>query len=256
MTPVDLCNVVESFAELHCYSIEFKDAAAEYITARVDEFSGDMLGHTLRSFAKSGYYDDDLLETILTHMASNYEKFSAENVADVVYAFSKCGFCHPDLVTLVERAGEILLEEALHDKGESISSIIDAYSRVGCSESDVVDDLIRRVTNEPNKVSADALAKTLVGAIRLGTEDQQMLTVMINSMIERIESLQAENLVDCIKSLGELGFRHDALLDTTVEQVLPQRMKEFNRGDLQDILSSMNKLGYYSKKLVQLLDSK
>ena len=256
MTPIDLCNVVESFSELKCYSIDFKESASDFIRENLENFSGDMLGHTIRSFAKSGYYDDDLLENVLTHMAEHQEDFSAENVADVVYAFSKCGFCHPDLVTLVEKTGEMLLKEALHDKGESIASIVDAFSRVGCSESDIVEELILRVTERPEAISVNALAKTLVAAIRLGSEDQKMLIKMIDSMVARLEEVKSEHLVDSIKSLGELGLRHDALLETTIDQVLPQRTKDFDRDDLQDILTSLNKLGFYSKSLVKLLQDK
>lgn len=256
LSPVDLCNIVESFSELGCYSIGFKDAASDHILENVGSFSGDMLGHTLRSFAKSGYYDDELLEGILTHMATNQDKFSAENVADVVYAFSKCGFCHPDLVTLVEKAGELLLEEALHDNGESIASIIDAYSRVGCSESDIVEELILKVTENPSMVSVDALAKTLTASIRLGSEDQKMLNTIIDSIVSRLENLSPEHVVNTVKSLGELGLRHDGFLDAVMGTTLPERVREFDKDDLQDILNSMNKLGYYSKSLIQLLEEK
>lgn len=256
LSPADVCNIIESFSELGCYSIEFKDAVSDFVMANVESFSGDMLGHTLRSFAKMGYYDDDLLEGVLTYMAANKEKFSAENVADVVYAFSKCGFCHPDLVQLVNKAGELLQKEALHDKGEAIASIIDAYSRVGCTESDIVEDLILRVTQDPDIVSVDPLAKTLVAAIRLGSEDQAMINKVIGSLVKRIDDLNSELIVESIKALGGLGFRHDALLDIAVDKVLPQRHKDFSRDDLEDILTSLNKLGYYSKKLVSLLEQK
>ncbi len=256
LSPADVCNIIESFAELECYSIEFKGAVSDFVMAHVESFSGDMLGHTLRSFAKMGYYDDDLLEGVLTYMAANKEKFSAENVADVVYAFSKCGFCHPDLVQLVNKAGELLQKEALHDKGEAIASIIDAYSRVGCTESDIVEDLILRVTQNPDIVSVDPLAKTLVAAIRLGSEDHTMINKVIGSLVKRIDDLDSELIVESIKALGGLGFRHDALLDIAVDKVLPQRHKDFSKDDLEEILTSLNKLGYYSKKLVSLLEQK
>ena len=118
LAAADLCSVVESLAELGAYSVTFKDATADQVMARLDEFSGDMLGHTLRAFGSMHYYDDELLEAVVSHMSANADKFSAENVADVVYALSQSNFCHPDLVTIVEHAGELLLEEAAHDKGE------------------------------------------------------------------------------------------------------------------------------------------
>lgn len=51
---------------------------------RLDEFSGDMLGHLLRAFGDMNYYDDELLEGVVGHVGGNPGKFSAENIADVV----------------------------------------------------------------------------------------------------------------------------------------------------------------------------
>ena len=256
LSPVDVCNILESFTELqYSHSIEFKSAVAQFLISNLESLSGDMLGHTVRSFAKLGFYDDELLENVLTYMAGKADEFSAENVADVVYAFSKCGFCHPDLVLLVDKAGALLLKEALHDRGEAIASIIDAYSRVGCTESDVLDQLVCRVTEQPDMVSVDALAKTLVAAIRLGSEDQHMINGVIASLLQRVDDLDSGLLVETIKALGGLGFRHDALLDLAIDKIVPSRIKEFSKDDLEDILSALNKLGYYSKSLVSLLNA-
>ena len=257
LSPVDVCNIVESFSELkYCHSIELKSSVSQFMMNHLDSFSGDMLGHTLRSFANLDFYDDELLEHVLTYMASKADDFSAENIADVVYAFSKCGFCHPDLVLLVDKAGSLLLKEVLHDKGEALSSIIDAYSRVGCTESDVVEELISRVTSDPDAVSVNALAKTLTAAIRLGSEDQHMINNVITSVLQRMDYLDSSLLIDIIKALGGLGFRSDTLLDVVVGQVLPQRTHEISKNDLEDILSSLNKLGYYSRSLVSLMEEK
>lgn len=257
LTPVDVCNIVESFSELrYCHSIELKSSVSQFMMKNLDSFSGDMLGHTLRSFANLDFYDDELLEHVLSYMASKADDFSAENIADVVYAFSKCGFCHPDLVLLVDKAGSLLLKEVLHDKGEALSSIIDAYSRVGCTESDVVEELISKVTSDPDTVSVNALAKTLTGAIRLGSEDQHMINNVITSVLQRMDDLDSSLLIDIIKALGGLGFRSDTLLDVVVGQVLPQRAHELAKTDLEDILSSLNKLGYYSRSLVSLMEEK
>lgn len=257
LSSVDVCNIVESFSELKfCHSIELKRSVSQFMMKNLDSFSGDMLGHTLRSFANLDFYDDELLEHVLSYMASKADEFSAENIADVVYAFSKCGFCHPDLVLLVDKAGSLLLKEVLHDKGEALSSIIDAYSRVGCTESDVVEELISRVTMDPDTVSVNALAKTLTAAIRLGSEDQHMINNVIASVLQRIDDVDSSLLIDIIKALGGLGFRSDTLLDVVVGQILPQRTHEFSKNDLEDILSSLNKLGYYSRSLVSLMEEK
>lgn len=257
LSPVDVCNIIESFSELkYCHSIELKTCVAQFMMTNLESFSGDMLGHTLRSFANLDFYDDELLEQVLSYMAANAEGFSAENIADVVYAFSKCGFCHPDLVLLVDKAGSLLLKEVLHDKGEALSSIIDAYSRVGCTESDVVEELISRVTANPDLISVNALAKTLTAAIRLGSEDQHMINSVIASLLQKMEDLDSKLLIDIIKALGGLGFRNDKLLDMVVGQVLPQRTHELSKTDLEDVLSSLNKLGYYSRSLVSLIEDK
>ena len=258
LTPADVCNIIESFSELdYCHSIDLKTAVSRYMLAHLSLFSGDMLGHTLRSFANLNFYDDELLEHVLSYMsdASRVHEFSAENVADVVYAFSKCGFCHPDLISLVDRAGSMLLKEALHDNGEAIASIVDAYSRVGCAESETLDALVELVTQSPDKIPANALASTLASAIRLGSEDQDMMNRVLASLLSRIDDLETGILVEVVVCLGGLGVRpkDERFLETLVEEVLPYRISEMGEKDVSDVVDGLNKLGFYSKGLVGLV---
>jgi len=253
LSPADVCNIIESFSELdYCHSIELKSAVSAYMLRNLELFSGDMLGHTLRSFANLNFYDDELLERVLTYMSQRAGEFSAENVADVVYAFSKCGFCHPDLISLVDQAGSMLLKEALHDDGEAIASIVDAYSRVGCAESETLDALVELVTQSPDKIPANALASTLASAIRLGSEDQAMMNRVLGSLLGRIDELETGVLVEVVVCLGGLGVRprDERFLETLVEEVLPYRTGEMGEKDLADVVDGLNKLGYYSRGLL------
>lgn len=253
LTAADLCTVVESLAELGAYSMAFKDATADQVMSRLDEFSGDMLGHTLRAFGSMQYYDDELLEAVVSHITASPEKFSAENVADVVYALSKCGFCHPDLVAIVERAGGILLEEAAHDRGEAIASIVDAYSRVGCDDSDVVDQLLARVAATPSSLSGEALAKLVVASIRLGCEDSRLLHQLLDELVGKLGELTPKAIVKTVNSLGDLGLCHTSLLDAVTGVAIPERLGEFHPAGLSDLLNSLNKLGYYNQQFTTLL---
>lgn len=83
-----------------------------------------------------------------------------------------------------------------------------------------------------------------------------MINNVIASVLQRIDDLDSSLLIDIIKALGGLGFRSDTLLDVVVGQILPQRTHEFSKNDLEDILSSLNKLGYYSRSLVSLMEEK
>jgi hypothetical protein len=256
LSPADVCNIIESFSELdYCHSIELKTVVSRYMLRNLELFSGDMLGHTLRSFANLNFYDDELLERVLTYMSENAADFSAENVADVVYAFSKCGFCHPDLISLVNQAGSMLLKEALHDNGEAIAGIVDAYSRVGCAESETLDALVELVTQSPDKIPANALASTLASAIRLGSEDQGMMNRVLGSLLPRMDDLETGVLVEVVVCLGGLGMRpkDERFLETLVEEVLPYRIGEMKEKEVSSVVDGLNKLGFYVRGLGSLM---
>ena len=256
LSPADVCNIIESFSELdYCHSIELKTAVSRYMLRNLELFSGDMLGHTLRSFANLNFYDDELLERVLTYMSENAADFSAENVADDVYAFSKCGFCHPDLISLVDQAGSMLLKEALHDNGEAIAGIVDAYSRVGCAESETLDALVELVTQSPDKIPANALASTLASAIRLGSEDQGMMNRVLGSLLPRMNDLETGVLVEVVVCLGGLGVRprDERFLETLVDEVLPYRIGEMEEKQMLDVVDGLNKLGFYVRGLGSLM---
>ena len=257
LSAADLCSVVESLAELGAYSVAFKDATADQVLARLDEFSGDMLGHTLRAFAAMQYYDDDLLESVVSHMGAYPEKFSAENVADVVYALSQSNFCHPDLVSIVQRAAEQLLEEAAHDKGEAIASIVDAYSRVGCTEPEVVDALVAKVAAaDPGALSGEALCKLVTATIQLGCDDERVLSQLLDPMAEKLDDVDGKSLLRMVMALGELGLRHEPLLKAVTAHVAAERFTEFHGTELSNLVNSLNKLGYYDQEFMSLITRK
>lgn len=246
----DVCSVVESLSEMSCFSLTLKDALAARVLDRLPQFSGDMLGHTLRAFATMQYYDDELLEAVVSHVAANPGSFSAENIADVVYAISKCGFCHPDLVGLVERAAGLLLEEAPADGGEALANILDAYSRVGCSESGTVDALLARIVADPGAMDGPALAKIVVAVVRLGYEGDGVLVPLLNAVAQRLPELPAKAIVKMVHVLGELGYPHQVLMDAVTDSAIPSRMHEFHSEGLADLVASLNKMGYYNNEFM------
>jgi len=253
LSAAEVCSVVESMADLGAYSLAFKDATANEVMSRMEEFSGDMLGHTLRAFGTMEYYDDDLLDAVITHITKRPEKFTAENIADVVFALSKCGFCHPDLVSIVQGAGDVLLKEAAHDQGEAIVSIVDAYSRVGCDDSDIVDGLIARVADYPETLSGEALSRLIVACITLGCEDSRLLHQLLRALTKKIDDLSPKSIVSTVSALGELGLCHTPLLDAITNVAVPSRLQEFKRSNLQELVNSLNKLGYYNQSFMQLI---
>lgn len=253
LSAAEVCSVVESMADLGAYSLPFKDATANEVLSRMEEFSGDMLGHTLRAFGTMEYYDDDLLDGVITHISKRPEKFTAENIADVVFALSKCGFCHPDLVSIVQRAGDILLKEAAHDQGEAIVSIVDAYSRVGCDDSEIVDGLIARVAEVPETLSGEALSRLIVACITLGCEDSRLLHQLLQALTKKVDDLSPKSIVATVSALGELGLCHTPLLDAITNVAVPSRLQEFKRSGLQELVNSLNKLGYYNQSFMQLI---
>ena len=252
----ELCAVMESLADLGAYSVALKDAAADEVLARLEEFTGDQLGHTLRAFGEMQYYDDELLEGVVAHVAATPGKFSPENVADVVFAFSKCGFCHPQLVTVVETAAGVLLAEAAADRGEAVADIVDAFSRVGCSQPEVVDELLGRAAEAAPALSARALGKLLVATIRLGFEDQLILAPLLDAAVARADELPPKAVVELVGALGDLGLAHRPLLDAITERAVPARLGDYPPSGLSDMVCSLNKLGYYSTAFMELMGSR
>jgi hypothetical protein len=254
LAPADLCSVVESLADLRAYSVAFKDATADQVLARLDEFSGDMLGHTLRAFGSMQYYDDELLEGVVSHMSAHPEKFSAENVADVVYALSQSNFCHPDLVSIVQHAGELLLKEAALDRGDAIASIVDAYSQVGCSDSEVLDELLARVAASPDRLAGEALAKLVTATVRLGCEDERLLGQLLDAIVNKLGEVSPKALMKMVGALGELGVCHNQFLNALTDHTIPDRLGEFQAPELSNIVNSLNKLGFYNQDFMAMLE--
>jgi hypothetical protein len=253
LAPADLCSVVESLADLRAYSVAFKDATADQVLARLDEFSGDMLGHTLRAFGSMQYYDDELLEGVVSHMSAFPEKFSSENVADVVYALSQSNFCHPDLVSIVQHQGELLLKEAAFDRGDAIASIVDAYSQVGCSDSEVLDELLSRVAQNPDRLAGEALARLVTATVRLGCEDERLIGQFLDAMVSKLEEVSPKALMKMVAALGELGVCHNEFLNALTDHTIPERLGEFQATELSNIVNSLNKLGFYNQNFMALL---
>lgn len=253
LSPADICSVVESFSDLDCYSVEFKDATADVVLQRLPDFSGDMLGHLLRAFGDSNYFDGELLEGVVAHLAANPAQYSAENVADVVYAFSRCGFCHPDLITVVEVAAGTLLKEAAADRGYAIANVLDAYSRVGCSSPDVVDRLITKAAEDPSSFDANCLAKVTTAVIKLGYSNEDLLLPLLDAAVGKLPELSPKAVVELVGALGDLGYKHRLLLDTLTDSVVPTRLAEFSLDHLSDLVDSLNQLGYYNKGFMALL---
>jgi hypothetical protein len=254
LAPADLCSVVESLADLRAYSVAFKDATADQVLARLDEFSGDMLGHTLRAFGSMQYYDDELLEAVISHMGKFPEKFSAENVADVVYALSQSNFCHPDLVSIVQHAGELLLKEAALDRGDAIASIVDAYSQVGCSDSEVLDELLARVAASPDRLAGEALAKLVTATVRLGCEDEKLLGQLLDAMVSKLGEVSPDALMKMVGALGELGVCNHQFLNALTDHTIPERIEYFSSTELSNIVNSLNKLGHYNQEFMAFLE--
>lgn len=253
LSAADICSVVESFSDLDCYSIEFKDATATLVLDRLGEFSGDMLGHLLRAFGDMSYYDDELLEGVVSNVAAHPDKFSAENIADVVYAFSRCGFCHPDLITVVETAAGTLLKEAAADRGYAIANILDAYSRVGCSSPEVVDQLIAKAAESPGSFDAGCLAKVTTAVIKLGYSDERLLAPLLDCTVDKLAELSPKAVVELLGALGDLGYKHQGVLDAVTDKVVPGRIHEFTLDCLADMVENLNKLGYYNREFMALL---
>lgn len=253
LAPGDICSVAEDFSELGCYNIAFKDALADHVLAKLKDFDGDMLGKTLRAFGSMQYYDDELLEGVVSYVQQHPHKFSSENIADVVYAFSKCGFCHPDLVSVVETAAGKLLAEPAVEGGKAIADILDAYSRVGCSSPESVDDLVARIPASIPSFQPDCLAKVTVAIIRLGYDDKQLLDPMLGAVQGFLVDLQPKHIVKLVRVLGELGYVHRPLLDEVTDRVIPSRLDEFELAGLDDVVNSLNKLGYYNSQFMTLM---
>jgi hypothetical protein len=55
-----------------------------------------------------------------------------------------------------------------HASPQALANILDAYSRVGCSESGTVDALLARIVADPAAMDGPALAKIVVAVVRLG----------------------------------------------------------------------------------------
>ena len=51
---------------------------------------------------------------------------------------------------------------------QAIADILDAYSRVGCSSPDAVDELVEKLPAHCSKFEPECLAKVTVATIRLG----------------------------------------------------------------------------------------
>ena len=51
---------------------------------------------------------------------------------------------------------------------QAIADILDAYSRVGCSSPESVDELVEKVPEAAADFEPEALAKLIVAAVRLG----------------------------------------------------------------------------------------
>ncbi|KAL4444643.1 hypothetical protein ABPG77_002460 [Micractinium sp. CCAP 211/92] len=170
-----------------------------------------------------------------------------------VYAFSRCGFCHPDLINVVETAAGTLLKEAAADGGYAIANILDAYSRVGCSSPDVVDQLIAKAAENPGSFDAACLAKVTTAVIKLGYSDEGLLVPLLDSAVGKLPEFTPKAVVELLGALGDLGYEHQALLTVLTDEVVPSRMAEFSLDHLTDVVEAMNKLGYYNKAFMALL---
>lgn len=51
---------------------------------------------------------------------------------------------------------------------QAIADILDAYSRVGCSSPDAVDELVEKIPHHTAAFEPESMAKTVVAAVRLG----------------------------------------------------------------------------------------
>lgn len=90
-----LLDLLDGLQNLGCYSIEFKDALADALIARLHDLTGSQIAQFLRLFSESGYIDDELFETTAKHLAENTYKFTPHDVADVVWSFSRTASCLP-----------------------------------------------------------------------------------------------------------------------------------------------------------------
>lgn len=130
---------------------------------------------------------------------------------------------------------------------------MDAYSRVGCSEPDILDELVGRVSSNPSALSGEALAKLIVAIIRLGGEDQKQLATLLDAVVGKLNEVTPKSIVKMLCALGELGQSHQGLLDAVTERQVPERMSEFSPAGLCDLVNALNKVGYYNSKFMGLL---
>jgi hypothetical protein len=158
-------------------------------------------------------------------------------------------------VTVVERAAGVLLQEVAADRGEAIASILDAYSRVGCSHPEVADSLLGRAAGAARELSAPALARLVVASIRLGFEDEAQLGAMLDALVGRARELRPKAVVQLVCALGDLGLSHRALLDAVTEQVVPSRLGDFTAAGLSDMVCALNQLSYYNASFMALMQS-
>lgn len=136
---------------------------------------------------------------------------------------------------------------------QAIASIVDAYSRVGCSDPEVLDALVARVAASPEGLSGEALCKVVTATVQLGCEDERLLGQLLDAMAGKLDDATPRAIVKMVEALGELRLRHAGLLATLTDRTLPERLTEFQAGELSSLVNALNKLGYYNQNLMALL---
>ena len=137
---------------------------------------------------------------------------------------------------------------------QAIADIVDAYSRVGCNDPEVVDALVAKVAANPSGLSGEALAKLVTATIQLGCEDERLLGQLLDAMVDKVGEISPGAIVKLVAALGELGLCHRTLLDALTSQAVPERLAEFQQTELVNMIGSLNQLGYYNQKFTSLVN--
>lgn len=85
--------------------------------------------------------------------------------------------------------------------------------------------------------------------------DEELLLPLLDVSVKMLHDFQPKAVVELLGALGDLGYDHQALLDTLCDEVIPTRLPEFSLDHLTDLVEDLNKLGYYNQKFMALLKS-
>lgn len=247
LRPQGVQDLTCGFAQLKYFDTGLKDAIADSVLHKLNDYPPASLGKIVRSFSESSYYDLEFLSQVVKHCREHQDKLDAASISDVLYAVGLSGFRD-------ETVGDLALQLVVHLQqqfgSKALADVIFGAAHMGWADNRLQSLVADYAIDNMSDLDAESLSKLLYGLSQVGYADSDVYESAASRTLELLDTLEPEHINRMMVVLSRQMYHHPELLSALSRKVAAN-VNQYSASQLRGIVSAFNLLGYTSTSVAQ-----